>query len=275
MATKVELRQLQKITTEALLDILLSDGVISAKKMKAGITDAQLAFLNGVTGAIQTQLNEKLSQSLLGKDGSVDWNSDLQIATAKAIAVKIASEIAAAGIAGTMAFKGNWSAVPAASTLGYTYVYDSGTPPTGLTLEVGDMLIAAVDNANINIAAHWTVVQANISGAVTGVETAVTDGQLVVFNGSGGKSVKKSTVNGLLKAVNGVISAATESDLPAHNHNIVFELEGSTLNATTAEAVKIKGVGATTVKSDGNQININTPLPTPVNITAALFPISM
>lgn len=104
----------------------------------------------------------------------VNWSSDTLTASAAAIAAKIQSEIA--GVTGAMQFRGAWSTASAADILlstgikaGYTYVYDSGTAPTGLTLEVGDTLIAktAMTSSTYLTASNWVVVQVNITGAIT------------------------------------------------------------------------------------------------------------
>jgi hypothetical protein len=46
-------------------------------------------------------------------------------------------------------------------------------------------------------------------GDVTSIETSSSADQLVLFNGTTGKSIKKSTLSGLLKGTAGVVSAAT------------------------------------------------------------------
>lgn len=105
---------------------------------------------------------------------SVNWSSDTLTVSAAAIAAKIQSEIA--GVAGAMQFRGAWGTASAADILlstgikaGYTYVYDSGTAPTGLSLEVGDTLIAktAMTSSTYLTASNWVVVQVNITGAIT------------------------------------------------------------------------------------------------------------
>lgn len=98
---------------------------------------------------------------------SADWTSDTLTASAAAIAAKIQDSIA--GASGAMVYRGAWSTA-ATDTIkaGFVYVYDgNGTAPTGVTLENGDTLIAKQDNASVTNANHWTVVQVNITGAVT------------------------------------------------------------------------------------------------------------
>lgn len=106
---------------------------------------------------------DEFIQALAG----VDWSSDTLTASAAAIAAKIQSEVV--GVTGAMLYRGAWTQA-ATDTIkkGYVYVYDgNGTAPTGVTLEEGDTLIANTDAASITNANHWTIVQVNITGAVT------------------------------------------------------------------------------------------------------------
>lgn len=107
---------------------------------------------------------------------SVNWSSDNTSPSAAAVLAKIQSEIA--GVSGAMQFRGAWTQAITDSTAGtnsantikkgYVYVYEgSGTAPTGVTLENGDTLIAKQDAASPTNSNHWTVVQVNITGAVT------------------------------------------------------------------------------------------------------------
>lgn len=113
--------------------------------------------------------------------GEVDWTNDAYTASMKAIAAKIQSEIA--GVAGAMLYRGAWtqattdaSAGPSGGNTikkGYVYVYSGnsngsiGTGNTAVVLEPGDMLIANQDSAAINNPAHWTIVNMNLTGALT------------------------------------------------------------------------------------------------------------
>lgn len=228
--TRLDARQIQQITSATIAN-LIAAGVISATYLTTNATDAELNFLSGVTSSIQNQLNAKLAASVLkASTDAPDWTSDLIAVTAKSIAAKITTEVTAAQIGGVMVFRpSSWSqllATPETIKAGYVYMYDSGTPPGSLLLESGDMLVAKTDAADVSDSADWQITQANISGAVTSIETATADGQLVLFNGTTGKSVKKATLTGLLKAVNGVLSAATASDLPTHTHSVTLKKSG-------------------------------------------------
>jgi hypothetical protein len=95
------------------------------------------------------------------------WTSNAVTASQAAILAKIRSEIA--GVAGAMTYRGDWSQA-ATDTIkqGYVYVYaGTGTVPTGVTLEEGDTLIAKQDGASVSNVNHWTIVQVNITGAIT------------------------------------------------------------------------------------------------------------
>ncbi len=113
----------------------------------------------------------KISDFIKGL-ADVNWSSNTLTASAAAIAAKIENEIA--GVAGAMLYRGEWSEA-ATDTIkkGYTYVYGGnsngsiGSGSSAVTLEAGDTLIANRDNASIADPAHWTIVQVNITGAVT------------------------------------------------------------------------------------------------------------
>ena len=98
---------------------------------------------------------------------SAQWTSDSITASQKAILSKIQSEIA--GVSGAMTYRGDWSQADTDTIKqGYVYVYaGTGTAPTGATLEDGDTLIAKQDGASVTNVNHWTIVQVNITGAIT------------------------------------------------------------------------------------------------------------
>lgn len=228
--TQLRVEQIEQINLAKAL-LLFANGAISADKLVTNATDAELNFLSGVTSSIQTQINAKLDANKLKADGAVVWTDDATAATSKAIATYVANQIAAAQIGGAMVFKGNWSTSPVPSVgtpiaKGWTYVYDSGTAPTGLTVEAGDMLVAIGDittPAEKILATKWTVVQSNISGAVTTVEAALTSGKLLI--GGGGKTISLSNFSGLMALTAGTPRAALAGDLPSHNHSLALNID--------------------------------------------------
>lgn len=66
---------------------------------------------------------------------------------------------------------------------------------SGTNVEVGDLLIATLDGSaagtQATVGANWTIVQANIDGAVTGPASS-TSGNIATFNGTGGKVIQDS-----------------------------------------------------------------------------------
>ena len=67
------------------------------------------------------------------------------------------------------------------------------------------------------------IIQANIDGAVTSVSDAVTDGNIVVFNGTTGKVIKDSTVS---------IASLNDAIAKAHEHANKTQLDTYTMNQT-------------------------------------------
>lgn len=109
--------------------------------------------------------------------GEVDWTNDAYTASMKAIAAKIQSEIA--GVAGAMLYRGAWTQAATDATAGpsgtnaikkgYVYVYN-GTENGSIgntVLEPGDVLIADRDGAAPQNQHHWTIVNMNLTGALT------------------------------------------------------------------------------------------------------------
>ena len=64
----------------------------------------------------------------------------------------------------------------------------------GQKCEIGDLIICVSDYADNYSDDDFIIVQANISGAVTGADSS-TDGELVIFSGVSGKVIKNSGIN--------------------------------------------------------------------------------
>lgn len=261
--TQIDPRQIEKLNAIT-VQYLIDPDSIPASLLVADVSDAELSFLAGVTSGIQAQLNARFLKADFKNTSSVVWTDDLTAVSAAAIAAKISSEIASAQIGGVMVYKGAWSQVPATIALntiksGWTFTYDSGSAITGHTLEAGDQIIAKVDNPSLSVAANWTVVQANISGAVTSIESAVTDSQMVIFSGTSGKIMKKLTLSGLLKVVNGVPAIAGAADLPAHNHPTAISVQGAAAGDFT-DVLRFKGNNCTITYNDSTkELSITVP----------------
>lgn len=155
----------------------------------------------------------------LDTDGALTANSDTRVASQKAVKTYADALIAAND---AMVFKGviDCSANPnyPAANRGDTYrVSVSGKigGASGTNVEAGDLLICLTDGTaagtQAGVGASWTIVQANIDGAVTGPASS-TDSNLASFNGTAGKTIKDS---GLSLDTSGTLSANSDTKVPS------------------------------------------------------------
>ena len=91
---------------------------------------------------------------------------------------------------GTIGSGGTVTALPATHNQGWTYRVVTPGSYAGKTCEIGDLIICITDGTSANDA-HWTVVQTNIDGAVTGPASSVTN-RIATFDGSSGKVIRDS-----------------------------------------------------------------------------------
>lgn len=178
------------------------------------------------------------------------------IATTAYVQGEINNKIAAAN---AMVFKGTVNAAADLPTTGYksgwTYIVATAGTYAGAVCEVGDMIVANKDYASGTAAnSDWSVIQANINGAVTG-PSASTDGGLAAFSGTTGKVIKKaaskgSATQGIYLDANGVPqqmsyslgknvhanAALTDQSVTAETyHYTPEEASGAKLEASSAE----------------------------------------
>lgn len=134
-------------------------------------------------------------------DGTLAANSDTRIASQKAVKAYADTLI---GANDAMVFKGvvDCSTNPnyPAADRGHTYkvsVAGKIGGASGINVEIGDTLICTTDGTasgtQAAVGASWTIIQANIDGAVTGPASS-TSGNLATFNGTGGKVIQDSGV---------------------------------------------------------------------------------
>lgn len=121
-----------------------------------------------------------------------------QIATTAFVQKEISDKIAASDAMiykGTIGTNGTVSMLPAKHSTGWTYKVITAGTYAGISCEVGDMIICLTDGDSANNG-HWTVIQNNIDGAVTGPTSSVNN-RVVTFNGTSGKVIKDSgyTIN--------------------------------------------------------------------------------
>lgn len=142
----------------------------------ADITDVtasvtELNYIDGVTSAIQTQLDAKLDDSQIDTDNTLAADSDVLVPSQKAVKAHVA-----AAVTGLLEFKGSTDAssnpnYPAASK-GDAYVVSVAGKvggASGKSVEVGDMYVATADNAGgteASVGTSWTVLEHNLVGAL-------------------------------------------------------------------------------------------------------------
>lgn len=107
---------------------------------------------------------------------------------------------------GTIGTGGTVTTLPAKHDVGDTYVVKTAGSYANQTCEVGDLIICTTSGTTANNA-HWTVVQTNLNGAVTGPTTSTTS-NLAAFNDATGKVVKDSGISA--SSVTTAINLVTE-----------------------------------------------------------------
>ena len=119
--------------------------------------------------------------------------NNTQIATTAFVQSLVDSKIAAADAMiykGTIGTNGTVTALPNTHKTGWTYKVITAGTYAGVKCNIGDMIVCLTDGTAANNA-HWTVIEGNIDGAVTGPASSVS-GQIAVFDGATGKVIKDS-----------------------------------------------------------------------------------
>lgn len=119
--------------------------------------------------------------------------NNTQIATTAFVQSLINSKIAAADAMiykGTIGTGGTVTALPTTHSTGWTYKVITAGTYAGVACEIGDMIVC-LNDGTAAADADWTVIQANIDGAVTGPASAV-EAHVAVFNGTTGNVIKDS-----------------------------------------------------------------------------------
>ena len=175
--------------------------------------------------------NSALTGTPTAPTASVGTNTT-QVATTAFVNTEINNKLAANDamiFKGTIGTGGTVTSLPASHNAGWTYkVIEAGTY-ANFKCEIGDMIICTVDGTSANNS-HWTVVQTNVDGAVTGPLSS-TNGVFPIFDGTSGKVIKNSSY--------GPTSFATAT----HTHNYA----GSSTPggaATSAQKLTVDGGNA-------------------------------
>lgn len=214
-------------------------------KTAAATTAGYIPKFNNTTGVIE---NGYSVQTTLA-------SSSTAIPTAAAVVAAIDNKIAAADAMiykGTLGTDGTVTKVPANGyKVGWTYKVITAGTYAGIKCEVGDMLIA-INNGPVSgttvVNADWTVVQANIDGAVTGPASA-TAGHIAVFDGATGKVIKDGTYT----IATSVPSNAVFTDTKVTSvDNHYKPANGTTLIGTAGSPVTAGGKVITGITADSS-----------------------
>lgn len=152
-----------------------------------------------ISNATQTELNKKApvdSPSFTGipvAPTATAGTNTTQIATTAFVQKEISEKFAASDAMiykGTIGTKGTISTLPDIHEVGWTYKVITAGTYAGMNCEVGDMIICLIEGSSANNT-HWTVVQNNIDGVITGPNTSE-DVHVAVFDGTTGKVLKDS-----------------------------------------------------------------------------------
>lgn len=214
-------------------------------KTDAATTAGYIPKFNNTTGVIE---NGYSVQTTLA-------SSSTAIPTAAAVVAAIDNKIVAADAMiykGTLGTDGTVTKVPANGyKVGWTYKVITAGTYAGIKCEVGDMLIA-INNGPVSgttvVNADWTVVQANIDGAVTGPASA-TAGHIAVFDGATGKVIKDGTYT----IATSVPSNAVFTDTKVTSvDNHYKPANGTTLIGTAGSPVTAGGKVVTGITADSS-----------------------
>lgn len=214
-------------------------------KTDATTTAGYIPKFNNTTGVIE---NGYSVQTTLA-------SSSTAIPTAAAVVAAIDNKITAADAMiykGTLGTDGTVTKVPANGyKVGWTYKVITAGTYAGIKCEVGDMLIA-INNGPVSgttvVNADWTVVQANIDGAVIGPASA-TAGHIAVFDGATGKVIKDGTYT----IATSVPSNAVFTDTKVTSvDNHYKPANGTTLIGTAGSPVTAGGKVVTGITADSS-----------------------
>ena len=218
----------------------VSNVTINGDYLQVGSTDLTIPYAtkaqkdasgNTITETYAPIASPNLTGTPTAPTANAGTNST-QIATTAFVTNAISGMAAAAE---AMVFKGTISSaagLPATHKQGWTYKVTTAGQYVGVQCEIGDMIICIADGSIVSDS-DWTVVQANIDGAVTGPTSAV-DSHIAVFNGATGKVIKDSGFTiGTSVPANAVFTDTDTSVTSAANH---YTPERDTSADKTADA---------------------------------------
>ncbi len=193
-----------------------------------------------------TAENAALTGTPTAPTAAKDTNTT-QIATTEFVHTVVTDKLA---VADAMTYKGTLTgeaSLPGSFTpeanAGDTYKVGTAGYINGVKVEVGDIFICTEDNTIAAISSNYTLIQPkwdvipnNSDGTVISSETTTVDGDLVVFDGTNGKVIKKLTLTAgkvIVTDAEGHVSAST---VDASKLDYIANLTGDVNEALNAKA---------------------------------------
>lgn len=186
------------------------------------VTNEEGESLSEQLAALETALDEKANLSGATFTGTVTLPAD-PTGNMEAVTKQYVDRLIAGLNDFTVGVVDSSTPLPATDyKVGQTFrVAEAGTY-AGQQCEVGDLIIVISDYADSQKDTDFLVVQANVSGAVTGPD-ASTDANIVVFDGITGKKIKDSSVT---------LASLQDAIAKAHEHTNKTVLDSYTKTET-------------------------------------------
>lgn len=168
---------------------------LNSIETSADVTDATNV---NAAGAVMNSDTSTAAMSFVIDEDAMGSNSSTKVPTQQSVKAYVDANLAASdamifkgtiGTGGTLTLSAFNSL--AVYNAGWAYKVITAGTYKGVVSEVGDLFIATVDRSSGGVNADWTVVQANLDGAVIGPASAGS-GNVVTFNGTSGKLIQDS-----------------------------------------------------------------------------------
>lgn len=177
----------------------------------------------------------KTGYTFVGSISSDATDNNVKLPTSSAVISYVDSKIRAADAMiykGTIGTGGTVQALPSTTALtGWTYKVITAGTYSGVSCEVGDMIICLTDGSSTKDAT-WTVVQANIDGAVTSSVTSTTDSHIPLFSGTTGKVIKSSS-KGIVASITNTDNIPTDKAVKTYVDNLINGINNTIGNVET------------------------------------------
>lgn len=245
-------------------DVSIANGVITV------LDDSHAHIISNVDG-LQAALDAKAALASPTFTGTPKaptagaGTNTTQIATTAFVMTAVnnmASTVDAMRFKGTIGSTGaTVTALPASHKKGDTYKVITAATYAGQKCEIGDMVICVTTGTTAKDS-DWSVVQANVDGAVTGPTSSVKD-HVAIFGGTNGKTIIDSgyNVDGLsIESVTlGIASRSVVDDLDVPNLSISLQMgDGESINSANAPLqinAATTSIGGLMSKSDKSKLN--------------------